>query len=168
LGGRQFIDCSRLDCEAAGDHHRGGMTISTFIALLPALLSLAASSLQQDGQEVRTVVVQGEIIMRIPVRPARPRIEWVEVDGPRCVPSKQIRGAALSGKNHVDFLLFGRKRLRAELSEDCHGLDFYSGFYLAPQDDRVCAGRDSIRSRIGDTCVIERFHRLVPRGRPVP
>ena len=141
------------------------MTISTFIVLLPALLGLAASAAQQDESRVRTLVVQDELIMRIPVQPVQPAIEWVERDGPKCVPFEAIRGAALSGAGHVDFLLPGRRRLRAELGEDCPGLDFYNGFYLAPEDDRICAGRDSIRSRIGGSCRIERFHRLVPRIR---
>ena len=141
------------------------MTISTFLALLPALLGLAASGVQKAEPQVRTVIVQGEIIMRIPVRPAQPAIEWIERDGPNCVPSGAIRGAALSKGGQVDFLLYGRRRLRAELGEDCPGLDFYNGFYLAPEDERICAGRDSIRSRMGGSCRIERFHRLVPHRR---
>ena len=141
------------------------MTISTFIALLPVFLGLAASGTQQDEPQVRTVIVQNEIIMRIPVRPAQRAIEWVERDGPSCVRPEAIRGAALSRGGHVDFLLYGRRRVRAELGEDCPGLDFYNGFYLAPEDERICAGRDSIRSRMGGSCRIERFHRLVPRRR---
>lgn len=139
------------------------MTISTFIALLPALLGLAAGTQQQDEAQVRTLVIQNEIIMRIPVRPDPPAIKWVERDGPRCVPHQAIRGAALSEGGHVDFLLPGRRRLRAELGEDCPGLDFYNGFYLAPEDEQICAGRDEIRSRMGGSCRIQRFHRLVPR-----
>jgi hypothetical protein len=141
------------------------MTVWTFIALLPALFGLAASGQQPEEAQVRTVIIQGELIMRIPVRPVPVPIEWVEVKGPRCVSSESIRGAALSSGGQVDFLLSGRGRLRAELGEDCPGLDFYNGFYLSPEDDRVCAGRDSIRSRIGGSCRIERFHRLRARRR---
>lgn len=142
------------------------MTLSTFIALLPALLGLAASGYQPEPeqQRVRTVVVQNELIMRIPVRPApAPRIEWVERDGPECIATEAIRGAALSGNDHVNFLMAGRRRLRAELGEDCRGLDYYEGFYLNSEDDRICAGRDVIRLRMGGSCRIERFHKLVPR-----
>ena len=142
------------------------MTLSTFIALMPALLGLAWSAGTEDSQQVRTVVVQNQLIMRIPVRPRlSPPIEWVERKGPKCVSSEEILGAALSRDGNVDFLLPGRRRLRAELSDDCPGLDFYSGFYLNPEDERICAGRDTISSRIGGSCRIERFRRLVPRKR---
>ena len=112
--------------------------------------------------EVRTLVVEQEVIMRIPVRPA-PAIEWEEHKGPKCIPAKSIRGAMLSGREHVDFVLYDRTRLRARLSEDCPALDFYNGFYLAPEDGRICAKRDGIRSRMGRSCQIERFRRLVPK-----
>ena len=145
------------------------MPVHTFLALLPALFGFAAAA-QADRPEVRSVVVHNELIIRIPVRPipSPPAIEWVEVDGPRCIAAEAIRGATLSGRGHVDFLLHGRRRVRAELGEDCPALDFYNGFYLAPEDDRICARRDVIRSRIGGSCPIERFHRLVPRQRQVP
>lgn len=140
------------------------MTLSTFLALVPALLGLAASAVQEEEPRVRSLVVQEQLIMRIPVRPAPPpAVEWVERKGPECIPTNAIRGAALSPKGEVDFLIRGRGRLRAELDDDCPGLDFYSGFYLAPEDDRICAGRDVIRSRIGGSCRIDKFRRLVPR-----
>lgn len=138
------------------------MTISTIISLFPALLGMAVATLHPDGTEVRTLVLQNEIIMRIPVQVAPRAVEWVERDGPECLPSSAIRGAALSGAGDVDFLLGGRARVRAKLSDDCPGLDFYNGFYLAPEDERICAGRDSIRSRIGGSCPIDRFRRLSP------
>jgi hypothetical protein len=145
------------------------MAILTFLPLLPGLLALAASVAAPDGGEVRALVAQDGVILRVPVRPTPPQpIEWVERDGPECVPTAAIRGAALSHANHVDFILAGRRRMRAELAQDCPGLDFYTGFYLTPEDDQLCAGRDSIRSRIGGSCRIERFHRLLPRLRPVP
>ena len=140
------------------------MTVATFIALLPALLGLA--SMQQAGEpRVRTMIVEERIVMRIPVRPWRlpPQIEWIEKKGPKCIPADEIRGAMLSGKDHVDFLMMDRRRIRAELDNDCPALDFYGGFYLSPDEDRVCAGRDSIRSRMGRDCTIDKFRRLEPR-----
>ena len=125
-------------------------------------MGLAAS----DGSpRVRSLVVEDQIILRVPVRPSPRRIEWVERKGPQCIPSAAIRGAFLSDTDHVDFLLSGRRLLRAELSDDCPALDFYEGFYLNSQDQRICADRDAIRSRVGATCRIERFRRLVPRPR---
>jgi len=137
------------------------MPFTLFLSLFPAVLGLAMAG---PRDEVRTLVVEQEVIMRVPVRP-RPvsPLAWKEKKGPKCVGAGDIRGAALSGRETVDFLLFDRTRLRAELSEDCPALDFYNGFYLTPEDGKVCAKRDGIHSRIGRSCRIERFRRLVPR-----
>lgn len=122
-----------------------------------------ASAAQSD--EVRTLVVEREVIMRIPVRsrPVRP-FAWEEKRGPKCIEAANIRGAALSGRETVDFLLFDRTRLRAQLSEDCPALDFYNGFYVTPEKGKLCARRDEIHSRIGRSCTIERFRRLLPKA----
>ena len=140
------------------------MTFASLFALFPALLGFAG--VQSAG--VRTMIIEEQVIMRIPVRPWTPphRIEWIEHKGPKCIPAGAIRGAALSGADHVDFLLAGRERIRAELDDNCPTLDFYGGFYLKrgkKDDDRVCAKRDSISSRIGAECEIRRFRRLEAR-----
>jgi len=83
----------------------------------------------------------------------------------KCIPTAAIQRALLSGSEQVDFVLTGRGRMRAELDEDCPALDFYGGFYLQLEDDRLCAGRDAIRSRMGGSCTIERFSELVPKIR---
>lgn len=118
-------------------------------------------------QAVTRVVVQDEVIMRIPVepRPIGPQVQWIERKGPKCVPIGAIRGALLSGPGQVDFVFGHRTRVRAELDEDCPALDFYGGFYLQPQDDRLCARRDAIHSRMGGSCTIERFSVLEPKLR---
>lgn len=136
------------------------MPISLFLSLLPALLGVGALS---QSDEVRTLVVQEEVIMRIPVRPFPRRFQWEEKKGPKCIASSNIRAAMLSGREHVDFMLFDRTRMRATLSENCPALDFYNGFYLTPDEGKICARRDEIHSRIGSSCRIERFHRLVPK-----
>lgn len=137
------------------------MPFTLFLSLLPAMYGFASA---EQSDEVRTLVVEQEVIMRIPVRP-RPikPLSWEEKKGPKCLAANSIRGAALSGRETVDFVLFDRRRFRAELSEDCPALDFYNGFYLTPEDGKVCAKRDSVHSRIGRTCRIERFRRLVPK-----
>ena len=140
------------------------MTIAAFLALLPMLLGLGIAA-PDEAPRVRSLVVEGQIILRVPVRPPPRRIQLVERDGPRCIASGAIRGAFLSGPDHVDFLMAGRRLVRAELSDDCPALDFYEGFYLNSEDKRICADRDAIRSRVGATCRIERFHRLIPTAR---
>ena len=136
------------------------MPFAFLLSLLPAWLA-AFAGVQSD--EVRTLVVQEEVIMRVPVRPMPRGFDWEERKGPKCVPVRKIRRALVSGREHVDFLLFDRTLVRARLADDCPALDFYSGFYLTPEDGKVCAKRDSIHSRIGSSCRIERFRGLMPR-----
>jgi len=113
---------------------------------------------------VRRVVIQDTVVFRIPVRPAvSAPIEWEESKGPKCLATASIRGAALQPDGQVDFLLSGRRRVRAEFAGDCPALDFYSGFYVEPRDDRLCAKRDTLRSRMGGTCEIRRFRKLTPQ-----
>lgn len=135
-----------------------------FVSLVPLLMALGLSAPddQQPQQRVRSITVEDRIIIRVPVRPPPGRVQWVARDGPKCFPTAMIRGAFYSGGDHVEFLLAGRRILRAELGEGCPALDFYEGFYLNSEDDKICAGRDTIRSRMGGTCQIERFRALRP------
>jgi hypothetical protein len=42
-------------------------------------------------------------------------------------------------------------------------IDFFQGFYVKPsKDGRICQERDTIRSRLGAECGINRFKTLVP------
>jgi len=139
------------------------MTLLAFFGILPALLGLTAES-PQEGQAVRRMVVRDEIILRIPIRPRpNPAIEWKERKGPRCLDTNRLAGAMYSGPSSVDFVLRNRQRVRAEMDSECPAIDFYGGFYLQPDDERVCAKRDFIRSRVGGSCRIERFRTLVPQ-----
>lgn len=138
------------------------MTIAGFLALLPMLLGMAGFGTSAEPGQVRRSLVENELIIRVPVQPP-PRIEWTERKGPKCIASASLRGAFLTGGDHVDFLLEGRRVVRARLSENCPALDFYEGFYLSPDDDRICAKRDGVRSRMGGSCRIEKFRELIPK-----
>ena len=108
--------------------------------------------------------IEERLIIRIPVAPRpRIRIRWEEEKGPKCLPAEGIARAFLSGPDSVDFLMRGRQLIRARLDSDCDGLDFYGQFYVQPNDGRICARRDAIRSRVGGSCRIERFRTLVPK-----
>jgi hypothetical protein len=128
------------------------------------LLGLVAAQPAAVQQTVTRLVIQDEVILRIPVEP-RPMapIQWVERKGPKCIPAGAIRGAQLSGPAQVDFIFANRVRVRGQLDQDCPALDFYRGFYLQPDGDRICAGSDAIHSRMGGSCTIERFKLLVPK-----
>lgn len=146
------------------------MIVAGFLAWLPLMLGLAAAQ-DTDGQPaVQRLVLGDQVIVRVPVRPPSRtlRLAWAERRGPKCISARSIRGAMLAGPDHVDILLVARQRVRAHFAEDCPALDFYAGFYLKPEDDRVCAGRDSIHSRIGGSCEIQGFGMLVPVLRRSP
>jgi hypothetical protein len=141
--------------------------VGTFFRFIPVLLGLVAVQPAAVEQSVTRLVMQDEVILRIPIapRPVGPQIQWIERKGPKCIPVGALRGALLSGPDQVDFIYANRARVRAQFDEDCPALDFYGGFYLQPDGDRLCAGRDAIHSRMGGSCTIERFKFLVPRLR---
>lgn len=141
------------------------MTSVALWNLLPLLVGLLGAQPGSVGQTVTRLIIQDEVILRVPVQP-RPLVrefKWVEKKGPKCIPAGAIQRALLSGSEQVDFVLADRTRMRAQFDEDCPALDFYEGFYLQPQDERLCAHRDAIHSRIGGSCRIERFKQLVPK-----
>ena len=116
---------------------------------------------------VSRIVVRDEIVMR--VRVVRPRIalpvRWVEKKGPKCIRSESVVAVALADESSIDFLLRDRRRIRAKMDSQCPTLDFYGDLYLQPEDDRICARREEIRSRMGGSCRIERFRTMVPTAR---
>ena len=143
------------------------MSASAVWNILPLLLGLFGAQPSAVGQTVTRLIIQDEVIIRVPVQPhpLMPQVEWTEEKGPKCIPAGGIQRAMLSGPNSVDFIMGNRSRVRAQLDEDCPALDFYAGFYLQSSDDRLCSGRDAVHSRIGGSCSIERFRQLVPRFR---
>jgi hypothetical protein len=143
------------------------MIPGAILNFVPLLLGLFAAQPGIVGQSVTRLVVQEGVILRVPVQPRAllPQFVWQEHKGPKCFPTAAIHGAVLSGAQQVDFVLQGPRRMRAALDEDCPALDFYGGFYLQPQDDRLCAGRDAIHSRMGGSCTIDHFNLLIPKLR---
>ncbi len=141
------------------------MILTGLVGLLSALLA-GSEAQTAPAESVSVTTIEERLIIRIPVV-ARPRqrlhIRWEEEKGPKCLPADSIARAFLSGPDSVDFLLRSRQLIRAQLDSDCDGLDFYGGFYVQPEDRRICARRDTIRSRVGGSCRIERFRTLVPK-----
>jgi hypothetical protein len=115
--------------------------------------------------------VRQHIVIRVPpgagrTAPAASAIRWEEGRGPRCVSTGRIVGAALLGQNSVDLIFRDNSRIRARLERRCPALDYYRGFYVeATQDGRICAERDSIRSRTGGECQIDQFRTLTAAPR---
>ena len=137
-------------------------TIFSFVPLLMGLFTVQPGIV---GQSVTRLVVQDEVILRVPLQPRQfgLLIDWEEHKGPKCIPAAAIQRAFLSGTQQVDIILVNHSRVRAKLDEDCPALDFYGRFYLQPQDERICVHRDAIHSRMGGSCMIEKFRKLVPK-----
>ncbi|QDP18827.1 hypothetical protein [Sphingomonas xanthus] len=139
------------------------MTLLSFLVLIPALMTLSAETPTQEGV-VRRVVIRDEVILKIPIRPRLTRpVEWRERKGPKCIDTQAIAGALLSGPSSIDFVMRDRRRFRAVMDNDCPALDYYGRFYFQLTDNRICAKREMIRSRVGGSCRIERFRALVPK-----
>lgn len=138
------------------------MILTGLVGLLSALLA-GSEAAPAPREGIRTMTIEERLIIRVPVAPRpRIRIRWEEEKGPKCLPTKAIARAFLSSPDSIDFLLRSRQLVRARLDSDCEGLDFYGQLYLLPNDGRICARRDSIRSRMGGSCRIEKFRTLVP------
>lgn len=140
-----------------------------FAGLIGLLSALAGGSgvPPAPAERVKVMIVEERLTIRVPVAPRpRMRIQWEEEKGPKCLPAGAIAGAFLSGPDSIDFILRGRRLVRARLDSDCEGLDFYGGFYVQPEDHRICARRDTIRLRAGTSCRIEKFRSLVPKVEP--
>ena len=140
------------------------MNPALLLTLLPMALGVVAADPGRVAQGVTRLVIRDEVVWRVPVtpRPQQQRIAWIERKGPKCVPTGAIRRAMLAGRGNVDFVLANRTRIRAKFAADCPALDFYAGLYLLPDDDLLCADRDSIHSRVGGSCEIMVFRLLQP------
>jgi len=138
--------------------------ISIAYVLLAASTSVAPGIERVDFAQM---MIRQRVVIRIPAMPQSPPprpIEWREKKGPRCLPMSTLAGAAINQPDSVDLFVRGGGRYRAQLDDECPALDYYSGFYLSPTPDgQVCEGRDTIKTRAGGQCGIERFRTLVPR-----
>lgn len=145
------------------------MTAGPLTGLMAIVAGLLAGPTGLAREGVTRLVVEDQIVMRIPVQPNAPvrRVLWVERKGPKCIAADNIGRALLMSADEVDFVMVGKRRFRAKFDDDCPGLDFYGGFYLETEDELVCAGRDAIRSRMGGRCRIDHFTMLQPMVRKV-
>lgn len=124
------------------------------------------------GIAIADITITQALIIRLPrhrqTRPATPfQQQYRERRGPQCIDASQMGGAAVTGPDTVDIVLKGGQRVRAKLEDACPALDYYSRFYVQPgPDGKLCADRDSIHSRSGGDCEIDRFRKLDPISKP--
>jgi hypothetical protein len=132
-------------------------------ALLLLIGAAPAPDARAQPEQFAQLVVREQIMVRVQTRapPAATPVQWKEGKGPKCVPARAILGASRPSENSVDLVMRDRTRVRAQLDSSCPALDYYYGFYIRPNaDGMICADRDSIRSRVGGECGIERFRGL--------
>ena len=154
------------------EHRRIGWSAAALLALVLGVSASAPVAWAQAQQRSAQVTIREQLIIRVPVRtpqmtPSAALFSWKEHKGPRCLPLRHIAGAAHVEPNSVDFILRDRRRVRARLDKHCPDLDRRYGFYITPNSDgQLCQDRDTIRTRIGGQCDIERFRNLeaVRRG----
>lgn len=142
-------------------------------AFLLTMLSAAPDeATAADPIQLAQITIREQLLIRIPNRPvpapARPApVQYKESRGPKCLSTRSIAGAGLVGPTSVDLILRDQSRVRAKLEKSCPALDYYYGFYIRPgSDGQICADRDSIRSRMGGQCEIEKFRTLKALPRP--
>ena len=153
-----------------GVHGARPLILAGAAALL--LFAFAGSQDAPRGQAApggSVTVRHQQIILRLQVRSpaaaARP-VAWREGRGLRCVAVRNLAGATSLGQNSVDLILRDNSRVRARLEQRCPALDYYRGFYIdTTADGRICADRDTIRSRAGGVCRIEQFRTLSAQRR---
>lgn len=143
-------------------------------ALIAFLSSTSAAPPSSSaGVEIAQLTITQSIIIRVPARRSRryaathddtpPPLRFKDHKGPKCIDASSIGGAAITAPDSVDFILRGGKRVRAKLEDACPALDYYSGFYVKPPPDgKICADRDSIHTRSGGDCQIDKFRTLTP------
>ncbi|MBS0480058.1 MAG: hypothetical protein JSR79_12260 [Proteobacteria bacterium] len=137
------------------------------VPLLMTLATAASAPLAPAfGEPAGQTSITGRIVIRVEstMRAIPAPVRWVEKSGPKCVTASQLAGAIVNGTDSVDLVLKGGDRVRALLDDDCTALGYYGGFYLkTASDGQVCARRDTIRTRSGDSCAIGKFKRLIAK-----
>ena len=118
--------------------------------------------------EARGFMMRQQIIIRVPtgarrIAPAAPSLlRWRERGGPRCISANQIVGATLLGARSVDLIRATTAAARPA-GKPLPGAGLLSRLLChATADGRICADRDSVRSRAGGECQIDDFRSLTP------
>src|SRR4051812_34819917 len=98
------------------------MTPLSLFGWMPLLLGIFGW--QPVGTAVTRLVVQDEIILRVPLqpRPMFPDVEWVEHKSAKCIPVGSIQRALPAGPEQLDFVMADHSRVRAHLGADCPAL----------------------------------------------
>ncbi|MEM6828387.1 MAG: hypothetical protein AAF553_10625, partial [Pseudomonadota bacterium] len=107
----------------------------------------------------RRVSDRRNMLAQLPVR--APVTRYEERDSTRCVEIQQIAGVETGSGNRLLLFMRDADILSINLEKACRARDFYSGFYVEPNEDgKLCVSRDILKSRNGARCNIKRMMEL--------
>ena len=132
----------------------------------------------QSGKPARDdvseqVSIEQRVTIRIAPRgPAAPDFDSLPNNGvsPRftekkmgkCIPVSGIVGVQYRDASRLVLYLRDRRMVSITLEKNCRARDFYSGFYVARNNDgQLCVDRDEILSRSGANCQLSDMRQLV-------
>lgn len=105
-------------------------------------------------------VSRQEMIAQLP-RPDGPT-KVVERNFGKCVSLRAIAAVQTMADNQLLLYLRDRRILSARLEKACRARDFYSGFYVEPNEDgMLCIGRDKLLARTGAKCELSGLNQKV-------
>ncbi|MEO1730268.1 MAG: hypothetical protein AAFR64_05980 [Pseudomonadota bacterium] len=80
----------------------------------------------------------------------------------RCVPVESISNVQTGSGNRLLLFMRDAEIMSLNLEKACRAKDFYAGFYVEQsKDGKLCVNRDTLQSRNGARCEIERMAQLV-------
>lgn len=102
-----------------------------------------------------------QLLSALPTAPMSREMRGVPID--RCLPLESVAGVQVTRNNGLLLYLRDRRIVLAALENACRARDFYAGFYVAPQEDKLlCVDRDRLQSRVGAKCKVKSWQALVP------
>jgi hypothetical protein len=139
------------------------------VGVVPAEVPPRATIAPTEGQSgvvFAQIIIRQTKIIRVPsvpsLVPSAPRLSFKEKDAPKCIRWTNLAATVVSSPTTIDVIVRGGMRYRLKLEKSCQAIDFYQGFYVKPTaDGQLCKDRDSIRSRAGGECGIDKFKILV-------
>ncbi len=102
-----------------------------------------------------------QLLSSLPTAPMSRQMRGVPIDS--CLPLDSFAGVQVTRNNSLLLFLRDRRIVLASLEKACRARDFYSGFYVAPPEDKqLCVDRDRLHSRVGAKCKVASWQALVP------
>ncbi len=127
-----------------------------------------------DPPPARQVSIEQRVTIRVaPRAPALPAAfdslpangvspRFTEKKMGKCIPVGGIAGVQYRDASRLVLYLRDRRMVSITLEKGCRARDFYSGFYVARNNDgQLCVDRDEILSRAGANCTLSAMQQLV-------